>query len=59
MDASLVEMVFSFGVVLALAIWQFWTVRDAGRKESDTGKDSQPEERIVESPDKHRDEPEF
>lgn len=26
---ALIEMVFSFGVVLAIAIWQWWQVRDA------------------------------
>jgi len=32
MEAGVIEMLFSFGVVLALAFWQLWTVWPRGEK---------------------------
>ncbi len=32
---GLIEMAFSFGVVALLLGWQFWSVRDAGKKPKD------------------------
>lgn len=35
-DFALIEMLFAFGVVLALALWQLWDVRPSkDRKPSD------------------------
>ena len=34
MQAGLVEMIFSFGVVALFLGWQYWTVRDAGKPRS-------------------------
>lgn len=32
---GLIEMAFSFGVVALLLGWQYWSVRDAGKKDKD------------------------
>jgi len=46
-DLALIEMLFSFGVVLALAIWELWrTPRpDEPEKESASTKESAAEKR--------------
>lgn len=41
MEAGLVEMAFSFGVVLAIAFWQLWTVRPGKDKHKEKKQDSE------------------
>jgi hypothetical protein len=33
MDAALVELLFVYGVVLALGLWQLWSIRRTLRKD--------------------------
>jgi hypothetical protein len=40
-EAGLVEMSFSFGVVLAIAAWQLWTVRPGKDKDKKKKQDSE------------------
>ena len=39
MQAGIVEMIFSFGVVVLVLGWQYWSVRDAGKAPPKSGPD--------------------
>ncbi len=41
MSAGIIEMIFSFGVILALAIWQLWSVWDPTKKDSEPDENDQ------------------
>jgi hypothetical protein len=42
-EFALIEMIFSFGVVLALAFWQLWDVRPSRTRPKESVKDDKPD----------------